>query len=99
MLAKAIRFWIPEITFQAQATKDRAHLVRLRTPRILLQSGRIPGRCERPELVNPYEWPHRVSVLLAPLSNSLFRPEEEHVASGEDNVIPPLRRRNEAVAK
>lgn len=33
----------------------------------------------------------------APFSNSFFRPEEEHVASGKDNVVPPLGRRNKAV--
>jgi hypothetical protein len=33
----------------------------------------------------------------APLANSFFRPEEEHVASGENDIVPPLGRRDKAV--
>jgi len=33
----------------------------------------------------------------APLSNPFFRPEEKHVASGENNVVPPLGRWNKAM--
>ncbi len=32
-----------------------------------------------------------------PSANLLFRPEEEHVASREDDVVPPLGRRYETV--
>ena len=35
----------------------------------------------------------------APLPNSFFRPEEKHVASGENNVVPPLGRGNKAMKK
>ena len=35
----------------------------------------------------------------APLLNPFFRPEEEHVASGENNVVPPLGRGNKAMKK
>jgi hypothetical protein len=35
----------------------------------------------------------------APLSNPFFRPEEKHVASGENNVVPPLGRENKAMKK
>src|SRR5437899_11510038 len=35
----------------------------------------------------------------APLPNPFFRPEEKHVASGENNVVPPLGRRNKAMKK
>ncbi len=35
----------------------------------------------------------------APLANSFFRPEEKHVASGENNVVPPLGRGNKAMEK
>src|SRR5689334_9938024 len=38
-----------------------------------------------------------MSVRLAPLARPLFRPEEEHLASGEDDVVPPARRRDDAV--
>jgi hypothetical protein len=33
----------------------------------------------------------------APFPNPFFRPEEEHVVSGEDNVVPPLGRGNKAM--
>jgi hypothetical protein len=33
----------------------------------------------------------------APLPNLFFRPEEEHIVSGEDNIIPPFCRRDKAV--
>jgi hypothetical protein len=33
----------------------------------------------------------------APLANPFFRPEEEHIASGENDIVPPLCRRDKAV--
>jgi len=36
-------------------------------------------------------------LLFAPFSNPSFRPEEEHVASGEYNIVPPLGCWNKAV--
>jgi len=35
----------------------------------------------------------------APLSNPFFRPEEKHVVSGENNVVPPFVRGNKAIKK
>ena len=35
----------------------------------------------------------------APLPNPFFRPEEKHVASRENNVVPPVGRGNEAMEK
>jgi len=35
----------------------------------------------------------------APLTNPFFRPEEKHVASSENNVIPPLGGGNKAMKK
>jgi hypothetical protein len=35
----------------------------------------------------------------APLTNPFFRPEEKHVASGENNVVPPLGCGNKAMKK
>src|SRR5215813_817754 len=99
MLAEAIRFWIPKIPLQSQPGENLAHLLRLRTPGILLQAARIPGCRQRPELLYRYQRPHRITLRRAPLPNPFFRPEEEHGASGEDDVIPPLRRRHQAVEK
>ena len=64
---------------------------------MLLQPSRIPRRRERPQLVDPHQRSHRAFVCRAPLSNLSFRPEEEHVVSGEDDVVPPFRRRHKAV--
>jgi len=35
----------------------------------------------------------------APLTNPFFRPEEKHVVSGENNVVPPLGCGNKAMKK
>jgi hypothetical protein len=35
----------------------------------------------------------------APLANSFFRPEEKHVVSSKNNVVPPLGRGNKAMKK
>ena len=35
----------------------------------------------------------------APFPNPFFRPEEKHVGSGENNVVPPLGRANKAMKK
>jgi hypothetical protein len=36
-------------------------------------------------------------MLLAPCLQDFFRPEKEHIVSGEDDVFPPLRGRNQTV--
>ena len=46
----------------------------------------------RPELGHIHYRSHRIRLLRAPLPHPIFRPEEEHVASGEDDVVPPVRR-------
>ena len=35
----------------------------------------------------------------APLANPFFRPEEKHVVSGENNVVPPFGRGKKAMKK
>jgi len=35
----------------------------------------------------------------APLANPFFRPEEKHIVSGKNNVVPPPGRGNKAVEK
>ena len=97
LLTEDIRFWVPKTPLQAQTGENLAHLARLRTPRILLQSGRIPDGRKRPELLYRYHRPHRITMRRAPIPDYFFRPEEEHVASGEYDVVPPLRSRDKAV--
>jgi hypothetical protein len=36
-------------------------------------------------LIHAYDWPLNVSLCPAPLLHLFFRPEEEHLASGEHN--------------
>src|SRR5881392_3806501 len=42
---------------------------------------------------------HGITMRGAPLTNPFFRPEEKHVASGENNVVPPPGRGNKAMKK
>lgn len=90
-LTKAIRFRIPEITLEAEAGENHTHLLRLRTAGILLQPSRIPCRRKLPQLGNAHERSHRVSMCRTPLTHPFFRPEEEHLASSENDIVPPLR--------
>ena len=55
-----------------------------------LQARRRPSRRERPESVYCDERPHGIIMRGARLCTAFFRPEEKHVASGEDNIVPPL---------
>ena len=47
---------------------------------------------ELPELIKVNQRSSRNLMRRAPLVNGLFRPEEEHGSSGEDDVVPPMRR-------
>src|SRR5262249_39736176 len=76
---------------------QKSHFIGLWPPRVLLQSRRIPGSCELPKLLHRHHRSHRITHRLAPILNQFLRPEEQHVASSEYDVIPPLRRRNKTV--
>src|SRR6185369_14351093 len=91
-LSEAVGLRIPEVAVEAEAREDRPHLRRLRPARDRLEPGCIPGGRQTPELIQADEGADREPFLLAPLANPFFRPEEEHVASGEDDVVPPVRR-------
>src|ERR671915_1667578 len=88
---------IPELALEPDPGEDPDHFLRLRAPGVFLKPRAIPRRCERPELVHPHDRPHRDPARGAPLPNPFLRPEEEHVPSGEDNVVPPVRGGDEAV--
>ena len=88
---------IPEVAGEAQSGEDLPHLRGFRPARIGLKPRRVPRLREAPELVHPDERPHRDSLRLAPFPDSFFRPEEQHRASRENNVVPPVSRGNEAV--
>jgi len=96
-LPEPIGLRIPEVTGKPQSCEDLAHLTRLRSSRGRLQASCVPRRSKFPQLVHPDQGLHWIPLFLAPLTNLLFRPEEEHPASGEDDVIPPVCRRHHAV--
>ena len=49
---------------------------------------------ELPQLLEIDEGPSRDIVRRAPLIDGLFRPEEEHRCSSENEIVPPMRRRD-----
>ena len=97
VLTKAIRFCIPKRPLQSQAGENLAHLVRVvdagNSPAIGLNTKLSPAS----KVVYRYERPNRITMHRTPIPNQFFRPEEEHVASGEYDVVPPLRSWDKAV--
>jgi hypothetical protein len=47
---------------------------------------------ELPELLKIHEWTPRNILRRAPLIDGLFRPEEAHGRSRENEIVPPIRR-------
>ncbi len=47
-----------------------------------------------PELLKINEWASRNIVRRAPLVDGLFRPEEQHGRSRENEIVPPMRCRH-----
>ena len=45
-----------------------------------------------PQLIQIDRWSTREFVSRAPKIDRIFRPEEQHGRSGENNVVPPERR-------
>src|SRR6201993_5575977 len=66
-------------------------------PPVWRESVAPPGVRELAELAGADRLAGLKAVLFEPSSHVLFRPEEVHRASGEDDVVPPVRGRNEAV--
>src|SRR5262249_2660229 len=89
--AERVGLRVPESAGQAETSEDLAHLGGLRTPGIGLETSPVPGHRQPPELREAHERSDRRLVGLAPLAHPLFRPEEEHAASREDDVVPPVR--------
>src|SRR4029079_12689085 len=88
---------IPERVRQADPREDLPHLARVRPARLGAETVRIPGHGHLPELRQRRRGAPRVSGRRAPVAECLFRPEEEHEASSEHDVVPPLRGGNDAV--
>jgi len=84
-----MRLWIPERIVKAQPCEDPADLRGRRTPCLGQEPAGVPCNRQLPQLPHGYERPRYDSAILAPGLHQLFRPEEEHGASGEDQVRPP----------
>ena len=97
VLTERIGRGVPKLTGEPYVREDLPHLIRLRAPRGWFQSRGVPGRREFPQLIHGDDRPHRMPTFLAPLSHAFFRPEEEHVASRENDVFPPPRSWHETV--
>jgi hypothetical protein len=74
-----------------------SHLCDGWSTRHLLQPRAIPGDGQVPQLVHSNNRPGSNSSCLTPLGDEIFRPEEEHVASGKHRVVPPFGCRHETV--
>src|SRR5262245_22696072 len=96
-LTERVHLRVPERPGEAKALEDRAHLVGLRAARVDAQARGVPRGGEAPELRDRDERAHRRVLGATPRGDVLFRPEEEHSASGEDDVVPPPCRGNGAV--
>src|SRR5262247_2416805 len=92
-----VMFGIPEGADKAQAREDGPHLPWLRPARVRLQARGVPGARQAPEPRDGHERTQRRGLVPAPGPHLFFRPEEEHPASGEDDVLPPPEGRDGAV--
>ena len=81
VLSEQIGLGIPEVPQEPQPGEDPPHLSRLRPSRGRLQASGIPCRGKLPQLVHPHQGPQRMPLRSTPLTNALFRPEEQHPAS------------------
>ena len=88
-----IGFWIPEWTGQTKRVEDRHYLIGCGSTRFDGETIRVPMDGELPELVEINKRPARNIMGGAPEIDGLFRPEEEHGRSGENEIVPPMRRR------
>src|SRR5439155_14048889 len=92
-----VGLWVPELAGKPETPEDLTHLGRLRPARPRIEARSVPANRESPELLDRHKRPHRNALHLAPRAHHLLRPEEEHAASGEDDVVPPVRSRHSAV--
>src|SRR5215470_6197739 len=97
--SKLIRLWIPEVVIESDPREDPGDFVRGGAARVRLEPRRIPDHRKLPKLIHGHEGSERHTAVRTPGSNRFFRPEEEHVRSGEDKIIPPPRSWDEAMEK
>ena len=87
----------PESAAKSGRLENRACFVRRRPAKIVAQAVAVPRFGECPRLIERHHEPAREPARAAPAVDGLFRPEEQDVRSGIDDVVPEVRRRNEKV--
>src|SRR5439155_23893939 len=85
---------IPERARQADRREQRFRLLQRMPPPIGFDLVLVPAVREPPRLLRRDRGTTRQLARLAPVLEMLFIPEEQHRASGEADVVPPVMRRN-----
>src|SRR3989442_11425608 len=85
---------VPEGTGETHVCQKRLGFLQRVPPPLRLDLVLIPPVRESPALFRGERGSGLQVTGLAPTINVLFRPEEEHGASGESYVVPPVVRRN-----
>src|SRR6266567_7215160 len=94
-----VRHGIPKVASQADRFEDTPHFVRRRTTGLRLQACAVPSDSKLPQLVHADSRSRVHLPGAAPCINEFLRPEEEHIASRKDQIVPPLGRGHEAMEK
>ena len=93
----------PEVADESDAVKDRAGFIDRRPPEGGIEARSVPLLRQLPRLLNRHRRTASDVSPFAPAVDVLFRPEEQDVRSGIEDVIPEVFRRhlevNDAVAK
>src|SRR5262249_28365378 len=88
-----IGFRVPKWTGQTEGSENRDHFIRAGPTTLDGETIRIPTNSELPKLLEINQRSPRNLVRRAPLIDGLFRPEEEHGRSRENEIVPPMRGR------
>src|SRR5690349_16116155 len=88
---------LPKITNESDVLKDRFRFVECVSSPIGFQSILEPSVSEIPSLLRRHRPAQRKRTRTGPSIHVLFVPEEQHRASREPDVVPPVPRRNSAV--
>jgi hypothetical protein len=94
-----VRCRIPKVASQADRFEDTPHFVRSRTTGLPLQACAVPSDSKLPQLVHADNRSRAHLPGATPCINEFLRPEEEHIASRKDQIVPPLGRGHEAMEK
>src|SRR5262245_7672217 len=88
-LAEHVGLRIPEQLVQPDPRENLAHLGGARAPGLRRETRSVPGDREFPQLCDGNKRSRLDPARSAPGPHQVFRPEEKHGASGENQVHPP----------